>query len=557
MPQALIKINGVAGSNDDLPINTLVQLDNQNIGGETTYNWSIVDQPAGTADALSSTTIQNPTFTPKKEGTYLIRLVVNQALPTESINMVVAAVRHLKTRNRIPAAGETTEDDASDGWAVALSGQLSRVDNFANSEFAVAVGQAAATLNRGEVVRCVGVATIKSGLPGQEVVPTFDKALATVLANIDERLGIVEGGIDGAATVGVGVLVRVRLVGLFSTTVAGSPASGDPVYVSDTGTLSLTPGTVPKQIGTAVQPSGGLYRLWIGADLSAVSEARVAVRNETGLTIVKGTLVAVAGYSIPFARYTIQKADKDDGPRRPAVAVLTADLPNNSNDNALISGILRNVDTTAFALTDQLVLGDEGAFSRPPPDVIGFTGEVQPVGQVTRVHATLGEIVVDCGHGLVPVTADQVYALAGTSGTPSTTNKYVTNVDPRLIANLMSFGNTSTPGGTGVTFLDPWFTDRISGATEAQIEVTSPGVIRNMRVRARVAAGGSITFTIRKNGVDTTITAVLAAAAVAVQDLVHTFTVVAGDLISVSCNKTVAGNPGLTDVVVSFEQAAS
>ena len=57
MPQALIKINAVIGSDDDLPLDTLVQLDNENIGGEVTYLWEILDQPAGTPDVSSPCTI--------------------------------------------------------------------------------------------------------------------------------------------------------------------------------------------------------------------------------------------------------------------------------------------------------------------------------------------------------------------------------------------------------------------------------------------------------------------------------------------------------------------
>ena len=64
MPQALITVNAVVGSNDDLPIDTLVTLANDNVGGETTYLWEIVDQPVGTADTLSSTSAPSVTFTP-------------------------------------------------------------------------------------------------------------------------------------------------------------------------------------------------------------------------------------------------------------------------------------------------------------------------------------------------------------------------------------------------------------------------------------------------------------------------------------------------------------
>ena len=40
MPQAKIEINGTAGSDEDLPINVLVQLSNEDVGGEVTYTYT-------------------------------------------------------------------------------------------------------------------------------------------------------------------------------------------------------------------------------------------------------------------------------------------------------------------------------------------------------------------------------------------------------------------------------------------------------------------------------------------------------------------------------------
>ena len=127
MPAAQISINGVPGSNADLPINTLVQLNNVGIGGEVTYAWSILDQPIGAADALSNPAIVNPTITLKKEGSYLIRLVVNAGLASEKIDTRVAAVKHLKTRLRVPAAGEKLEVDVVDGWATTAEDRKTHV----------------------------------------------------------------------------------------------------------------------------------------------------------------------------------------------------------------------------------------------------------------------------------------------------------------------------------------------------------------------------------------------------------------------------------------------
>jgi len=274
MPQAKIKINGVIGSNTDLPINTLVLLDNVNTGGELTYAWTILDQPPGAADALSNPAIQNPTFTPKKEGTYLVKLVVNAALPTEQTDQVVAAVLQLKTRKRVPAAGETLEADTADGWAAGLN-ELWRFADSSVADNGVLVGVAgAAGLLAGNVLRCTSVATIKSGLPGEERVPGFTLAHANVAGEIDEPLVVLISGVNGAANPANGDLIRVRSYGVDDMQRAGAPAVGDLVYLSDAGLPALVSGTLPRILGSVAQAGGGLWRLWFdGADRAVVALA--------------------------------------------------------------------------------------------------------------------------------------------------------------------------------------------------------------------------------------------------------------------------------------------
>jgi len=302
MPQALITINAVVGSDTDLPINTLVQLDNTNSGGELTYTWTILDQPPGTVDVLSSVSVQNPTFTPKKEGTYLIRLIVNQGMASEQEDRVVAAVVQLKTLERIPAAGETTEGDSSDGWATAMNAYMRRIDTLLGDPgIFVGVNASGGTLSRGNVLRATASSTIKSGLPGQEVVPGFSKALANTLAQVDEPLVVCEGTLSGGSSVANGALMKVRFLGRYAGNTGGVAAVGDPVYVSDTGTMSLTAGTVRRKVGSAMT-AGATYDVWFagmgGEDITPIDRVYVvhgppgtltnAIRvdggNATGLT---------------------------------------------------------------------------------------------------------------------------------------------------------------------------------------------------------------------------------------------------------------------------------
>lgn len=263
MPQAQITINAVVGSNDDLTLDAIVQLDNNNIGGEVSFLWEILDQPTGPADILSNATIQNPTFTPKKEGTYLIRLTVNEGLPDEDIDSAIAAIRQLKTRERVPAAGETLEDNASRGWAEDANVFLRTVDtHIADPGTLVGVNATAGTLARGTVIRATSSETIKTGLPGEEDVPGFTTAPATDGANLDELLLVVEGGVDGSDPVSAGALLIARFIGRLSGITLGGGAVGDVVFVSDTATLALTPGTSARQVGSISSIDGADRDIW-------------------------------------------------------------------------------------------------------------------------------------------------------------------------------------------------------------------------------------------------------------------------------------------------------
>ena len=262
MAQAKITINGTPGSNDDLPINTLVNLSNQNAGGETTYNWTIVDQPEGTADNLSSATVQSPTFTPKKEGTYELLIVVNQGLATEVRDTQFVGIRYLKTRERAPGAGETTQADATKGWSKPLNRILSRVDGVIAQPGLIVGVTGAGGLVPGNVLRINATAIIKSGLPGQETVPQFATAPATSTGNLDEYLYVLVSGIDGSLTPSSGALIYARWMGLYLN-LTGSPTVGASVFVSDTATISTSAGSNSRRIGHVVRSSAGTYDVWI------------------------------------------------------------------------------------------------------------------------------------------------------------------------------------------------------------------------------------------------------------------------------------------------------
>jgi hypothetical protein len=285
VPQAQITVNAVIGSNDNVPIATLVQLGNNNTGGETTFLWSIYDQPPGPADNLSSTVVVNPTFTPHKEGTYGLQLIVNGTLE----NRVIVAVRQLKTLERVPAAGETTDDGAR-GWAGAVGSALQFADaRWADPAIYTAVVGASAPVN-GSVCYTSGTGVIKPGLPGQETLPIMDTASASVAADLAGLLFVCLGGVNGSGSPGVGTLAYFRLAGRVAN-VSDPGVVGNDVFVSNAALLSTTPGATSRKVGTVIAASGGFIDVMF-------SGSQPGLGAGAGAILANGTVPWTANQSV-------------------------------------------------------------------------------------------------------------------------------------------------------------------------------------------------------------------------------------------------------------------
>lgn len=261
---AIISIAGGPGgvSNDNLALGASCSL--HSVDTATTYTWSLLSQPAGPNDLIvgSGRTVS---FTPTKEGSYLVKLIVDIGLPSESASQLVAAVRELETGDRIPAIGETTENSANDGWANPVDAILERVTRFVDAGVLPGVAGAAG-LAVGDVVYASGVATLAAGLPGERVVASWTKAQADSIAAMQGVYGVLVGSVNGG-TIASGDVVTVRTTGLYQGVPYGSaPVVGDAVYISDAAGLALTSGTIERQIGTvcAVDTGATTYDVMVG-----------------------------------------------------------------------------------------------------------------------------------------------------------------------------------------------------------------------------------------------------------------------------------------------------
>lgn len=310
---ASIVINsGTAGEAAiDLPINTVVNLSNYSDTGVVSYQWVIVSQPEGAPQVNLEPHIDPPivstepacSFTPTKEGSYLIRLTVNEGEPDESTDTTICAVRELQTGDRIPAPQETTEVNADDGWAPgAVTKILQRVTRLEDAGIFVAQNDSGGTLEIGHVVHMNGMTEIGTGDNARKI-PTVGKAIATDLNTVDGPLGVVVATVAGELLPTLsGSLCRVMVMGGFASyTLPGTPGAGDPLFVGNDGRLSTDAGDYVRQVGDVAKDNGdGTFDIAISAGANSIPRGN-AGGDLTGLypdpTVAKinGTSVSEGG----------------------------------------------------------------------------------------------------------------------------------------------------------------------------------------------------------------------------------------------------------------------
>lgn len=376
MPQADIEINAVASSNEDLPINTVVQLSNNDVGDESTYDWSIISQPPGPADALSSLVIENPTLLPQKEDTYLIQLIVDLGLPGESTDRKLFRVRRLKTDAALIATAESTQGTQG-AWSFPQNETLNKILNHVY-DGDVIVAQAGGPLTAGASVQLDETNTIKTGLPGEERLPRANSINATDPSIASKIVGIVVGKPNGDTVVLANDLVLVRMTGFFDLANIGVPAIGDPVFVNDSGVLALIQGTNRKKMGVVIDDTAGAWRAY----LSTLTEEGGPHAIGGGFHLVD----SLANINSKVAGGDLDFSTASRPPLGPAGLALAGSYPNPALATPQVVG---SAGTTTFSgVSDTLVAGMTitpvaGTY------LVFFTGSVSNVANVTTIFTSI------------------------------------------------------------------------------------------------------------------------------------------------------------------------
>ena len=171
------------------------------------------------------------------------------------------------------------------------------------------------------------------------------------------------------------------------------------------GTLTGSVG-VPGPAGPGV-PAGGLEgqiivkasetdydTVWVD---NAAETLTATVRNETGATLTKGTVVYINGAAGNKATVTKASAATESGSSK-TFAILKDDIPNNQNGTAVTVGLLKGVDTSAFSPGANLWLSTTaGQITQTMPT---SPNHAVFLGNAVRIHANQGEIEVRIQNGL-------------------------------------------------------------------------------------------------------------------------------------------------------------
>jgi hypothetical protein len=98
------------------------------------------------------------------------------------------------------------------------------------------------------------------------------------------------------------------------------------------------------------------------------------------------------------------------------------------------------------------------------------------------------------------------------------------------------------------------FTPNTAPITPISFRSLRTGTLSNLRVRHNtVGAGGSISYTLRRNGVDSALTAAVAASALDGSDLTHTVVIAAGDLLDLHVTKLSGISSSPVDITATIE----
>ena len=116
----------------------------------------------------------------------------------------------------------------------------------------------------------------------------------------------------------------------------------------------------------------------------------VHVKNDSGVTLAKGTPVYATGSVGSSGEILVAAADSTNTAKMPCIGIIDSQLIANAEGNAVVVGEVFGLTTDSYVIGDELFVST-GTLTKTRPT----TGEAQSVAVVSRAHASTGIIVVN------------------------------------------------------------------------------------------------------------------------------------------------------------------
>ena len=260
-----------------------------------------------------------------------------------------------------------------------------------------------------------GIKTFTSQLASSVATGTapFSVASTTKVTNLNADLLDGLSSADFQATLsGTGIVKSTAGTISYLT---DNTANWDAAYNDKINSAAVT-GIGTNTLTLTQQDAGTITATWVNGTL--IRE----IRNTTGATLTKGTIVYISGAT--GNKPTVSKAiATGDSTSAQTFGFVQENILNNANGYVVIIGDLIGVDTSAFTEGDQLYLSSTvaGAFTtvkQYAPNHLVY------VGIVTRSHPTLGQIEVNIQNGY---ELDELHNVAAQSPSNGDILQYVTS----------------------------------------------------------------------------------------------------------------------------------
>ena len=167
---------------------------------------------------------------------------------------------------------------------------------------------------------------------------------------------------------------------------------GSPTDITALNVSVTAHGLTPKAPNDAAQFLNGLGS-WSIPDVGASESVAMAVYNETGATLAKGSAVYVNGWKTGNEVPTVALAQSNSSTTMPALGIVIADMISSSEGTVQVAGAIPGFDTSAYALNSPLyvdaVIAGNLTETKPAESHL-----IQSLAKVLRVNVSNGSLVV-------------------------------------------------------------------------------------------------------------------------------------------------------------------